>query len=132
MRKRVKVEFQDDNGSRYTLAVEGRISKEKVLKIMDLMELIEGPQDNIERPIDESTVFGKLFKIIEETYAGRDFSSADIARDFEERYTEAVGLSTVSTYLSRLTGRGVLKRQKFGNSWIYRMVHLQTGQVPSK
>jgi len=37
LQKKVKVEFQDDNGARYTLAVEGRVSREKVLKILDLM-----------------------------------------------------------------------------------------------
>ena len=40
VRKRVKVEFQDESGTKYSLAVEGRVSREKVLKIMDLMDLV--------------------------------------------------------------------------------------------
>src|SRR5271169_2270890 len=68
LRKRVKVEFQDDKGTKYSLAVEGRISREKVLKIMDLMELVEG-NDAIEEPaMDETTTFGRVFKIIETSY----------------------------------------------------------------
>ena len=130
MRKRVKVEFQDDKGTKYSLAVEGRISREKVLKIMDLMELVEG-SDRMEGPApDESSTFGRVFKVIEASYQGKEFSSADIARDYEELHTESIPLSTVSTYLSRLTERGTLKRQKFGNSWVYRRVHIDVDQIP--
>jgi len=128
----VKVEFQDDKGTKYTLAVEGRVSREKVLKIIELMELVEG-EDTIREPeIDTSTSFGKLSAIIDQFYAAKEFSSADIARDFEEQQGEHIGLSTVSTYLSRLSERGILKRQKFGNSWVYRKIYLQNDQMPSR
>jgi len=131
LQKRVKVEFQDGTGTKYSLAVEGRISREKVLKIMDLMELVEG-NDGIEEPaMDESTTFGQVFKIIEGSYAGKEFSSADIARDYEDQHGQPIALSTVSTYLSRFAERGTLKRQKFGNSWVYRRVHLAPDQVAS-
>ena len=132
MQKKVKVEFQDDNGAKYTLAVEGKVSREKVMKILDLMELVEGNTSMKAPEADGSTSFGKVMKIIEEAYAGKEFSSADIARDYEEQQGEHIGLSTVSTYLSRLSERGVLKRQKFGNSWVYRMIYLQTDQLPSR
>jgi hypothetical protein len=132
VQKKVKVEFQDDNGAKYTLAVEGKVSREKVMKILDLMELVEGNTSMKAPEADGSTSFGKVMKIIEEAYAGKEFSSADIARDYEEQQGEHIGLSTVSTYLSRLSERGVLKRQKFGNSWVYRMIYLQTDQLPSR
>lgn len=132
MKKRVKVEFQDEKGTKYSLAVEGRISREKVLKIMDLMELVEG-SEGMEKPApNESSTFGRVFKIIEASYQGKEFSSADIARDYEELHGEPITLSTVSTYLSRFAERGALKRQKFGNSWVYRRVHLAPDQVPLK
>jgi hypothetical protein len=132
LQKRVKVEFQDDNGAKYTLAVEGRVSREKVLRILDLMELVEGNAGMKAPEADSSTSFGRVMKIIEEAYAGKEFSSADIARDYEEQQGEHIGLSTVSTYLSRLSERGVLKRQKFGNSWVYRTIYLQADQLPSR
>jgi len=96
---------------------------------MDLMELVEG-NDGIEQPpMDESTTFGQVFKIIEASYTGKEFSSADIARDYEDQHGQPIALSTVSTYLSRFAERGTLKRQKFGNSWVYRRVHLAPDQV---
>jgi hypothetical protein len=132
LRKRVKVEFQDGQGTKYSLAVEGRISREKVLKIMDLMELVDGT-DGIEEPVpSETSTFGRVFKIIESSYAGKEFSSADIAREYEDLYSQPIALSTISTYLSRFAERGTLKRQKFGNSWVYRRVHLAVGQLPLK
>lgn len=132
LRKRVKVEFQDEKGTKYSLAVEGRISREKVLRIMDLMELIDG-NDGIQEPApNESSTFGRVFQIIETSYVGKEFSSADIARDYEELHGEAIALSTISTYLSRFADRGALKRQKFGNSWVYRRVHLAPNHIPLK
>ena len=132
VQKRVKVEFQDDSGTKYTLAVEGKVSREKVLKIMDLMELVEGNEGITEPAINGSTAFGKLHKIIQASYAGKEFSSADVARDYEEQEGQHIPLSTVSTYLSRLAERGTLKRQKFGNSWVYRQIYLASDQVPSR
>ncbi|MDA4123543.1 MAG: BlaI/MecI/CopY family transcriptional regulator [Thaumarchaeota archaeon] len=129
MQKKVKIEFQDDSGARYSLAVEGRVSREKVLKIMDLMELVEGENGITEPPVDGSTVFGKLMNVINESFAGKEFSSADVARDYEEKEGAHIPLSTVSTYLSRLATRGTLKRQKFGNSWVYRQVYLHAEQA---
>ena len=134
MRKRVKVEFQDDSGTKYTLAVEGRISREKVLKIMDLMELVDdgrtSPMETA-KP-DQSTTFGRILGIVQTAYAGKEFSSADVARDFEEQHGQIIGLSTVSTYLSRMCERGYLRRQKFGNSWVYRQIYVPEAHSPLK
>jgi hypothetical protein len=135
LRKRVKVEFQDDSGTKYTLAVEGRLSREKVLKIMDLMELVDGSAQMEQPNVDQSTTFGRVFKIIQTSYSGKEFSTADIAREYEELHNEPIGLSTISTYLSRMCERGQLRRQKFGNSWVYRQVYLAeraSGQLPLK
>ena len=132
LRKRVKVEFEDGSGGKYTLAVEGKVSREKVLKIIDMMELMDGKTDIQGPEIDASTSFGRVMKIIDEAYAGKEFSTADITRHYEEVHGEPIGLSTVSTYLSRLAERGTLKRQKFGNSWVYRKVYLQGGQLPAR
>lgn len=130
MRRKVKVEFQDDSGTKYSLAVEGRLSREKVMKLMDLMDLVESSPEVNAPKADESTTFGRVLKIIQEGYLAKEFSSADIAHDYENAHGEPIGLSTISTYLSRLTERGYLARQRFGASWVYRMVHLKQDQAP--
>jgi hypothetical protein len=126
LRKKVKVEITDEEGTTYSLSLQGRFSQEKVMRMMELMDLLGDQQHNkTERPEPgESTTYGKLLKLIQTTYSTKEFSSADIARDYEEHNDSPIPLSTVSTYLSRLADRGALKRQKFGNSWVYRLSHL--------
>ena len=80
-------------------------------------------------PPDESTTYGKILKLIQSSYSTKEFSSADIARDYEERLGSPIPLSTVSTYLSRQADRGILNRQKFGNSWVYRVAHISGNQL---
>ena len=131
MRKRVKVQITDEEGTTYSLAVEGRFSQEKVMRIIELVDLLgQGNHTMADTTLpNESTTYGRILKLIQTSYQGKDFSSADIARDFEDSHATPIPLSTVSTYLSRLADRGLLKRQKFGNSWVYRLLHLPTNQL---
>ena len=129
MRKRVKIELQDEEGTKYTLALEGKLSREKVMKVMDLMEMINVPvEDGHGSTPNQDTFFGKLYNLIETAFPGGEFSSSDVAQEFEERYGLPVRLATVSTYLSRLADRNHLRRERFGNSWVYRRIYLKTAQ----
>lgn len=129
LRKRVKVEITDEEGTTYSLAMQGKFSQEKVMRMMELVDLL-GHGNHISDTTlpDESTTYGRMLKLIKTSYQTREFSSADIARDYEDSHTSPIPLSTVSTYLSRLADKGVLKRQKFGNSWVYRLLHLAANQ----
>lgn len=131
MRKKVKVEITDDEGTTYSLAVHGRFSHDKVMRVMELIDLLGRGEHNDQAalPPDESTSYGRMLKLIQGAYPAKEFSSADIARDYEDKHGSPIPLSTISTYLSRLADRGVLKRQKFGNSWVYRVSHLSTDQL---
>jgi len=130
LRKRVKIEITDEEGTSYSLAMQGRFSQEKVMRMMELIDLLRhGNHSLSDTPPDESTTYGKILKLIKTSYQTREFSSADIARDYEDSHASPIPLSTVSTYLSRLADRGVLKRQKFGNSWVYHLLHLASDQL---
>ncbi len=127
MRKRVKIELEDEDGTKYTLALEGKFSREKLMKAVDMLEVMDVPFDkNYPKPPDEGTFFGKVMILLETSFSAGDFSSADVAREFEERYNQPVRLSTVSTYLARLAEKQYIKREKFGNSWVYHKVYLKT------
>ena len=39
-KKRFKIELEDAEGSKYNLSLEGNISKEKIMKIVEFMDLI--------------------------------------------------------------------------------------------
>ncbi len=131
MPKRVKVEITDEEGTTYSLTMHGKFSQDKVIRMMDLLDLL-GRADHHsshEAPVDESTTYGRILKLIQSFYSAKEFSSADIARDYEDKHASPIPLSTVSTYLSRLADRGLLNRQKFGNSWVYRLSHIRRDQL---
>lgn len=131
LRKKVKVEITDDDGTTYSFALQGSISQNKVLKMMELIDQI-GEADHKPRhqpALDDTTTYGRLMKLILESYQLKEFSSADIARDYEDKGGVPIPLSTVSTYLSRLADKKVLTRQKFGNSWVYRVAHVSSDQL---
>ena len=132
MHKRIKIELQDDEGTKFTLALEGAVSRDKLMKAMDMLEIMDFPVERSHRPPDEGTFFGKVQTILETTFAAGDFSSSDVAREFEEKYSQPVKLSTISTYLSRLAEKQYIKREKFGNSWVYRRVYLKPTQVAER
>jgi hypothetical protein len=101
------------------------------MRMMELIDLLGHGDPNTSRmlPPDESTTYGKILKLIQSSYSTKEFSSADIARDYEERLGSPIPLSTVSTYLSRQADRGILSRQKFGNSWVYRLARISDSQL---
>ncbi len=112
------------------MAVQGTLTRDKIAKLVDLMELMDAPLNASLQPNpDGGTFFGKLQALVNSEFAVNDFSSSDIAKAYEEKYNQPVKLSTISTYLSRLADRGVLRRQRFSNSWVYRRVYLQPQSI---
>lgn len=132
LRKRIRIEMEDDDGTKYTLALEGKVSRDKLMKAVDMLEVMDVQLDHPQRTPDEGTFLGKVIALLETTFAAGDFSSSDMAREFEERYNQPVKLSTISTYLARLADKQYIRRERFGNSWVYRRVYLRTNQVAEK
>ena len=132
MRKRIKIELEDGEGTKYTLALEGTVSRDKLMKAMDMLEIMDVPLEHSHRAPDEGTFFGKVQTLLETTFAAGDFSSSDVAREFEEKYNQPVKLSTISTYLARLADKQHIKRERFGNSWVYRRAYLKPTQVAER
>jgi hypothetical protein len=133
LQKRVKFEFTDDSGRKHIHIIEGPISREDLVKTMEALEMMDLEVTANSRPApNEGTFFGKVQVILETTFAAGDFSSSDVAREFEEKYGHPVKLSTISTYLSRLADKQYIKRERFGNSWVYRRVYLKPAQVAER
>ena len=132
MRKRIKIELEDEEGTKYTLALEGAVSRDKLMKAMDMLEVMDMPLERSHKAPDEGTFFGKVQTLLETTFAAGDFSSSDVARELEDKYSQPVKLSTISTYLARLADKQYVKRERFGNSWVYRKVYLKQAQVAER
>jgi hypothetical protein len=133
LQKRIKFEFIDDNGTKHTHIVEGKVSREELVKTMEALEMMDLEVTTGPRPTpNEGTFFGKVQTLLETTFAAGDFSSSDVAHEFEEKYAQPVKLSTISTYLARLVDKRYIKRERFGNSWVYRRVYLKPAQVAER
>lgn len=118
--KRVKIEFEDDEGAKFAVSVDGSVSRTKLAKIMDLVELMNPSENEENNNTSPSTSFNRVFELIESKFPLGSFCSTDILEAYEDSYNEPSSLSTISTYLNRLWNKGLLTRTKSGATWIYK------------
>jgi len=117
------VEVFDGSGNRYTITFEGQVTREKALRLLDLVELLGGiragnPEWN--RAASDLSKFDKVRLIIDKSFPIVWFSSKDVQSAYEQEFKKPISLSTVSTYLSRMADRGVLAKSGMSNRWRYR------------
>jgi len=122
--KKIRIEVYDESGNRYTITLDGRISRKNVLKLLDIVELLGGMQRETSpiRSGESLTKFEKIQSIIENNFSSSWFSAKEVQSKYENTTGEQIGLSTVSTYLSRLSEQGLLIKQKISNRTRYRLV----------
>jgi len=108
----MRVELFDSEGNRYTVTFEGQITRDKALRLLDLVELLGGmPNDSahrtLENQVSESSLsrFDRLRSVIHKNFPLVWFSSRDIQSVYEQELKEPISLSTVSTYLSRMAAK---------------------------
>lgn len=120
--RRLKVEFYDTEGVRHSIAIDGPVTKEKVSRILDMVELMSGtPQESATSLGLSPRKFDRLASTIMSQLRGRNFTSSEARKAFETTFKEKIPLSTVSTYLTRLADRGVLKREQESLGLVYRV-----------
>jgi hypothetical protein len=124
-KRRIKIEFDDGQGGKYKISMEGKVSRDNVLKIIDMAEIIEGKSE-VNQPIalSKDTNFGRLYNLIEEKFTFGSFTSTDVLEAYEDEYNTPIRLSVISTYLQRLTERGMLVRNRTNLGWSYRRAQL--------
>jgi hypothetical protein len=127
--RKMRVELFDSEGNRYTVAFEGQITREKALRVLDLVELLGGmPGENPSNTagnvpsVNVSSRFEKVHSVVQKSFPLVWFSSKDIQSVFEQDLKEPISLSTVSTYLSRMATKGWLLRNGGPNNLKYKIV----------
>ncbi|MGD0449966.1 MAG: hypothetical protein ABSA79_02780 [Candidatus Bathyarchaeia archaeon] len=125
--RKMRVELFDSDGNRYTIAFEGQVTRDKALRLLDLVELLggapsEGPTVNSGAALPSRVLsrFEKVQLVIQKSFPLVWFSSRDIQSVYEQELKEPVGLSTISTYLSRMAGKGLLLRTGGSNNLKYK------------
>ena len=91
-KKKIKIELEDDAGSKYNLSLEGNFSKEKILQIIELMELVRSDSmDKITNSPQENnsiiSVDSKIWNIVEQSFYYNTFTSSDIVNIYNKKYT---------------------------------------------
>ena len=119
--KRIRIDVHDKDGAKYDFKIEGNITKEKALKIFELMDLI-----NIEdeQPPNLDSIGGKIWNVIENSFSVGRFTSSEILEKYEDEYNEPIKLSVVSTYLARYSSRNKIERERMGREWSYQVIRI--------
>jgi hypothetical protein len=122
-RKRIRIDLEDSEGAKYNLSLEGNVTREKMLKIFELMNLI-----NIEEPERDTTqldsIGAKIWNVIDKNFPIGKFTSSIILEKYEDEYEQPIKLSIISTYLSRFTIKGKVSREKQGKEWAYQILKI--------
>ncbi len=137
--RKIRVELFDSDGNRYTIAFEGQVTRDKALRLLDLVELLggapgEGPTVGAGTSLQNRMLsrFEKVQLVIQKSFPLIWFSSKDIQSVYEQELKEPVGLSTVSTYLSRLTSKGILLRTGGPNNLKYKTANISQATIKQR
>ena len=120
--KKIRIDLEDKDGAKYKFNLEGNINRDKVLKIFDLLDLM-----NIEETADNpgvESVGGKIWHIVDKYYPTGKFTSSDILEKYEDEFNKPIKLSVISTYLARFTSKNKVERAKKGREWAYNTLKL--------
>ena len=122
--RKMKVEVFDETGNRYTISLEGSVTRKNALRILDMVELLGGmPGVSPEtKYVQELSKFDKVQFVVEKHFPLAWFSAKEAQSLYEKETNDPVGLSTLSTYLARLAERGTLVKSKNSNKVVYRLV----------
>jgi len=119
--KRIRIDIQDKDGAKYDFKIEGNVTKEKVLKIFELMDLINIEE---EQAPNLDSVGGKIWNVIENSFPAGRFTSSEVLEKYEDEYNEPIKLSVVSTYLARFASRSRIERTRAGREWSYQIIRI--------
>ena len=119
-RKRIRIDLEDSDGAKYNFSLEGNVTREKMLKIFEMMNLM-----NIEEPeaaTQLDSIGAKIWNVIDKNFPVGKFTSSLILEKYEDEYEEPIKLSVISTYLSRFAIKGKVVREKQGKEWAYQVL----------
>jgi hypothetical protein len=126
--RKMRVELFDNEGNRYTIAFEGQVTRDKALRLLDLVELLggmpsEGATSGAGNVLTNTNLsrFEKVRLVLQKSFPLIWFSSKDVQAVYEQELKEPISLSTVSTYLARMTKRGLLLRAGESNNLKYKV-----------
>ncbi|MFZ8907513.1 MAG: hypothetical protein ACO2Y5_00620 [Nitrosopumilaceae archaeon] len=125
-KKRIRIDMEDSDGARYDIKLEGNVTRDKVLKIFEMMDLMNIEEEQETTNID--SIGAKIWHIVDKFFPMGKFTSTNILEKYEDEYNEPVKLSIISTYLSRFSTKGKIDRVRTGREWTYQTIKLSQKQ----
>jgi len=121
-KKRIRIDMEDSDGARYDIKIEGNVTRDKVLKIFEMMDLMN-IEEEVE-PTNMDSVGSKIWHIVDKFFPMGKFTSTTILEKYEDEFNEPVKLSVISTYLSRFSSKGRIDRVRTGREWTYQAIKI--------
>lgn len=125
-KKRIRIDMEDSEGARYDIKLEGNVTRDKVLKIFEMMDLMNIEEEQGSPNMD--SVGAKIWHIVDKFFPMGKFTSTNILEKYEDEYNEPVKLSIISTYLARFSTKGKIDRTRTGREWTYQTIKLSQKQ----
>ena len=125
-KKRIRIDMEDSDGARYNIKLEGNVTRDKVLKIFEMMDLMNIEEEQGHTNLDSTGA--KIWHIVDKFFPMGKFTSTNILEKYEDEYNEPIKLSIISTYLSRFSTKGKIDRTRTGREWTYQPIKLSQKQ----
>ena len=124
--KKMRIEVFDSEGNKYSIAFEGQVTRDKALRILDLVELLGGVSGGEANPSinilsSENSKYDRLRVLIQKYFPVAWFSSREVQEVYEREFKEPISLSTVATYLFRMANKGLLVKAGASNRLKYKV-----------
>ena len=131
--KKIRINLEDSEGAKYKFDIEGNVTREKVLKLFELMDIMNLEDD--QKTPELETLGGKIWYIIENYFPAGKFTSSAVLEKYEDEYNEPdavyhqrkkqpIKLSIISTYLARFYSQNKIVRTRIGREWSYQVTRL--------
>jgi len=126
VKKRIRIDMEDSDGARYNINLEGNVTREKILKIFEMMDLMNIEEE--QEPTNMESVGSKIWHIVDKFFPMGKFTSTNILEKYEDEFNEPVKLSVISTYLARFSSKGRVNRARTGREWTYQTIKISQKQ----
>ena len=122
----MRVDVVDGSGNRYTVTFAGNVTRDKAVRLLEIVELLGGMPDSSDLEFSSKTQtlskFNKVKSVVEKHFPIVWFTTKDVWNIYEQEFKEAISLSTTSTYLSRMVNRGLLVENETSNRKRYKIL----------
>ena len=125
-KKRIRIDMEDSDGARFDIKIEGNVTREKVLKIFEMMDLMNIEEE--QETTNMNSVGSKIWHIVDKFFPMGKFTSTTVLEKYEDEFNEPVKLSVISTYLSRFSSKGRIDRVRTGREWTYQAIKISQKQ----